>query len=775
MKTRFWLFLALTVLLPFLLTQPSYATIDGADDPTGGSDASAGCDVWGHNWSDWQTAQEPTCTDNGSLVRFCTRCWEQESDPIPALGHVFEGEWIPIQQPGCVEDGIEARYCQRCQQQETRSIPATGHLWSDWVDYIFPTCTDSGLEAVFCLNCKDQVTRESDPLGHDYQDDWTVIQPATCTEEGIEARYCHRCQEQETRSIPVADHEWSEWTPYIFPTCTSGGWEASYCLNCKERTTRESEALGHDYQDDWAVIQPASCVEEGTEARYCHRCQEQETRSIPALGEHTWSDWAVNNPPTCTEEGDEARFCLVCNMEEFRETAPLGHDFQDDWEEAQPVSCAEEGIEVRYCHRCKADQSRRIPATGHIFSAWHAVTRPSAASEELEERTCIICGYAETRAASGEGAELPDPTATSAPIPMVTDVPSDADESGEDDAFLPGPGVRGNGVIDLPLRPAALLLPENADEQPDASDAESSISMTSYTEIITVEGLVRVAMSETPYCYCDVEYDSAGTATYTYHYCTLQSVAATAIQEAVAAPQGRRLGLWLRAKRLCVDQLDKQWMLLQKAAHGDAVTAVLQEKEAFYAQLNALEESLKLRYPSSPETAEELTVRTLMRRAVDLCYEMGAEPGQTRPDSVYSDHIAREPNAIPAHCSILWTDRRKESRVDEKACAAHGDLNETVIRMILEAQDEDVLDAFIQAQSTWLSELDRMTAQRLQTAASEQEREAVSRDRAMFDQWLIARRTLLAFLYPDQPDTAAEQLAEAIQARVKLLCQVLGE
>ncbi|MDO5328105.1 MAG: hypothetical protein Q4G00_15530 [Clostridia bacterium] len=764
MKTRFWLFLALAVLLSFLLTPPSFATSDGAGDPAGGSDASAGCDVWGHNWTDWQTAQEPTCTESGSLVRFCTRCWEQESSLMPALGHTFEDDWIPIQQPGCVEEGIEARYCHRCQAQETRPIPATGHVWSDWVNYILPTCTDSGLEAVFCLNCKEQVTRESDPLGHDYQDDWTVIQPATCTEEGMEARYCHRCQEQETRSIPVIDHEWSEWTPYIFPTCTESGWEASYCLNCKEQATREVEALGHDFRDDWTVIDPASCTEDGMEARYCHRCQEQETRSIPALGGHTWSDWTVNNPPTCTEEGDESRFCTVCKMEEFRETAPLGHDFQDDWEELQPASCSAEGIEARYCHRCKAEQSRRIPATGHIFSAWHAATRPSAASENLEERTCIKCGYAETRAASGKEEEVPDPTVTSAP--------SDEPEADEETAFLPGPGVRGSGVIDLPLRPAAQLLPDNTDESAETSGSESVIP---YTEIITLEGPVRVVLLETPYCYCERTDGYAGTVSCTWHYCTLQSVAAAAIEEAAAAPQGSRLGLWLRAKRLCMDQLDKQWMQLQKAAHGDAVKAVLQEKEAFYAQLSALDEALKLRYPGSPETAEELTVRTLMRRAVNLCYEMGAEPGETRPDSVFSDHFAKEPNTLPAHCSTLWTDESQESRLNEITCAAHEELNETVTRMILEAQDEEALDAFIQAQTAWLSELDRMTAQRLQAAAGQQEREAISKDRALFGQWLTARRTLLAFLYPDQPAAAAEQIADAIQARVKLLCQVMGE
>ena len=45
------------------------------------------CEQLGHKFGDWTTTREATCTEAGSKERECTRCYEIETEVIPALGH----------------------------------------------------------------------------------------------------------------------------------------------------------------------------------------------------------------------------------------------------------------------------------------------------------------------------------------------------------------------------------------------------------------------------------------------------------------------------------------------------------------------------------------------------------------------------------------------------------------------------------------------------------------------------------------------------------------
>mgnify|MGYP000843771678 CR=1 FL=1 len=44
-----------------------------------------------HEWNDWQTTQEPTCTADGVKERTCKNCSAKETDSVSALGHDFSG------------------------------------------------------------------------------------------------------------------------------------------------------------------------------------------------------------------------------------------------------------------------------------------------------------------------------------------------------------------------------------------------------------------------------------------------------------------------------------------------------------------------------------------------------------------------------------------------------------------------------------------------------------------------------------------------------------
>lgn len=88
---------------------------------------------------------DPTCTKDGfEEYVLCEKCgltfspsaWSEIFEPkaIPALKHDF-GDWTTVEEATCTADGIKERVCKRskCGQKETDIIPQTGHdFGADW-------------------------------------------------------------------------------------------------------------------------------------------------------------------------------------------------------------------------------------------------------------------------------------------------------------------------------------------------------------------------------------------------------------------------------------------------------------------------------------------------------------------------------------------------------------------------------------------------------------------------------------------------------------------
>ena len=69
---------------------------------------------------------EPTCTEQGYTVHFCSHCGDTYLDTyVPALGHDWDNGTVSVA-PTETEDGIMAFTCRRCGAVETDTIPATG-------------------------------------------------------------------------------------------------------------------------------------------------------------------------------------------------------------------------------------------------------------------------------------------------------------------------------------------------------------------------------------------------------------------------------------------------------------------------------------------------------------------------------------------------------------------------------------------------------------------------------------------------------------------------
>ena len=278
-------------------------------------------------------AHQATCLEEGNSEYWkCGRCGEFFSDEngtttvtegswvVGALGHDF-GEWVTTTEPSCTEAGVETRYCSRCDAFETQPVEALGH---DYVPEVTePTCTEGGYTTHTCSRCGDSYTAdETEALGHAWGD-WVVTTEPKCGVAGEETRTCSRCGETETRPVDALEHDY---VPEVTePTCTEGGYTTYTCSLCGDSyTDDETEALGHDF-GEWEVTTEPGCEEAGEETRTCDRCGETETRPVDALG-HDYV--AVVTDPTCTEPGYTTHTCSVCgNSYTDTPVDALGHEW----------------------------------------------------------------------------------------------------------------------------------------------------------------------------------------------------------------------------------------------------------------------------------------------------------------------------------------------------------------------------------------------------------------------------------------------------------------
>ena len=88
----------------------------------------------GHAWGSWETANEASCTEEGSEIRACTRCQAAETRVTPALGHDFSGEAVSG------NDGTHTKTCIRCSQELTELC-------------IYEERTENGISKHTCTAC----------------------------------------------------------------------------------------------------------------------------------------------------------------------------------------------------------------------------------------------------------------------------------------------------------------------------------------------------------------------------------------------------------------------------------------------------------------------------------------------------------------------------------------------------------------------------------------------------------------------------------------------
>ena len=286
-----------------------------------------------HVWGEWEYGDEPTCTEEGTVTRWCENCFEEQTKSVPALGHKWS-KWQNDYEPTCTEEGSMTRWCENCFEEQTKSVPALGeHKWGKWKydgEYDKPTCTEKGIMIRECQRkeCDEFQTKSVPALGHEW-DVWKYVNEydkPTCTEKGTMIRGCQRkgCDEDQTKSVPaLGEHKWGKWKyddEYDKPTCTEKGTITRECQRkgCGEEQTQNTPALGHKW-DKWYYDSEdkPTCTKKGIMIRECQRegCYEEQRKSASALG-HKWGKWHVDVEPTVLKAGKKSRICVRCKKGE---------------------------------------------------------------------------------------------------------------------------------------------------------------------------------------------------------------------------------------------------------------------------------------------------------------------------------------------------------------------------------------------------------------------------------------------------------------------------
>jgi hypothetical protein len=303
----------------------------------------------GHHFAR-EVLQEPTCTEKGTSIVYCTDegcSLMSYGEELPAAGHLWEAPeytWTPS------EGGYECSALRVCVRDGNHTESENASVASEIT--AAPACGAEG-QAVFTASFDNPAfssqakTVALPALAHEW-DEGTETSP-TCLEPGTITRTCLLCGRTET--VPgkeAAGHQYSV-TESAGPTCTENGYTIHTCKVCENTFREEGEkALGHDFR----VIRtdPPTCLENGSETWQCSRCRESYSTVLEAPGSHDYTV-AENVPATCTKDGHIKHVCSRCGDTVTENLQKKGHEWGEGVVTAP--TCLQDGFITYTCRNCQ--------------------------------------------------------------------------------------------------------------------------------------------------------------------------------------------------------------------------------------------------------------------------------------------------------------------------------------------------------------------------------------------------------------------------------------
>ena len=197
----------------------------------------ASCDEHTHDYGEWENVTNPTCTVDGSKVRYCT-CGEEQIKPIYATGHI-ETTYSAVDAT-CTNTGLtEGKFCSVCKEVTLAQtvVPALGH--TEVVDEaVDATCTETGLtEGKHCSVCGTVTVAQNVVSAKEHTEVIDSKVEATCTTTGLtEGKHCSVCGTVTVaQNVVPANGHTEEIDEAVAPTCTETGLtEGKHCTVCNK-------------------------------------------------------------------------------------------------------------------------------------------------------------------------------------------------------------------------------------------------------------------------------------------------------------------------------------------------------------------------------------------------------------------------------------------------------------------------------------------------------------------------------------------------------------
>ena len=312
------------------------------------------------------------------------------------LGHAYAADFTEDKLPTCTENGSKSRHCSRCDAKtDVTVISAAGHRAGVAVKEkeVPATCTTDGSheEVVRCMVCNAEISRETKTIpatGHKWVIDAAVA--PTCTQTGLtEGKHCSVCKTVlvKQNTVPALEHQWNEGVVTREPTCTGEGVKTFTCAQCHNTKTEPISALGHLW-GDWETTLPATEDAEGRETRTCQRdSTHTEMRIIPKLNHtHNMVHYSAVAADCGTDTDGNIEYWVCSGCGKFFRDAGGKNEITRKETVISPAHAPsgdwsyDEGSHWHECKKC----GQQLNFAAHVSSG---------PATETDSKVCTVCGY----------------------------------------------------------------------------------------------------------------------------------------------------------------------------------------------------------------------------------------------------------------------------------------------------------------------------------------------------------------------------------------------
>ncbi len=224
-----------------------------------------------HHWV--QERVDSTCREQGYVMYSCERCGTfTDPEYLPLSDHRYNEEIT--KEPSCIEEGTLVKTCSECGEEIIEPISMIDHNYQE-VGRTPATCKERGSIQLECTMCHEPKTVEIPTIAHHFEE--VSNTPATCTAPGLMVEACSECHLQKEHVLPMLEHDYRE-ISRTAPSCTDKGIITYTCFGCGYSYTEEIAERGHNYQE---VSRTDATYDKSGSIKYtCSNCGDSYTKTI---------------------------------------------------------------------------------------------------------------------------------------------------------------------------------------------------------------------------------------------------------------------------------------------------------------------------------------------------------------------------------------------------------------------------------------------------------------------------------------------------------------